>query len=211
MSVPSADESVYSELSLKPFCSSKQSIASVEALKEILSAGIEADAISAVVVRVPPPYANMIRIKAVSGVRSSTLVSVAHQLAMAAYEPDGLYDVDRSRPITDSRLAKFASKVDIVADPSLMPLYPSSWPAELEVTAGGRVVTRRVTATIGDPGHVLSDEDVERKAHRVLDGALGSRAVKDWLQVIHRRHDDAKGYRTFVERIAEDALGWSNA
>ena len=46
--------SIYPALSLKPFCSAKQSIAAVEALRIIFASGVAPEAIAAVRVRVPP-------------------------------------------------------------------------------------------------------------------------------------------------------------
>src|SRR5580692_11660637 len=48
--------SVYTQLSLKPFCSAKQAIAAVDAFRTLLGRGIRPDAISKVQVRVPPSY-----------------------------------------------------------------------------------------------------------------------------------------------------------
>ena len=67
--------SVYAEMSLKPFCSAKQAIAAIEALMMAIDEGASPDAITKVVVRVPPPYARMIAMKAEAGMRSSTIVT----------------------------------------------------------------------------------------------------------------------------------------
>ena len=40
----------------------------------------------------------MIATRAEPGARMSTIVSVAHQIALAAVAPDALYDIDRSAP-----------------------------------------------------------------------------------------------------------------
>src|SRR5207302_3970728 len=56
----SLERSIYPALSMKPFCSAKQSIAAVEALRKSLQSGIAAQSIAAVRVRVPPAYAAMI-------------------------------------------------------------------------------------------------------------------------------------------------------
>lgn len=204
MRLPSGGGSIYSELSLKPYCSSKQSIAAVEGLKEILASGVVADAISRVVVQVPPPYTNMIRMKAVSGVRSSTLVSVAHQLALAAYEPSALFDIDRSRPIADERVVQFADKVEVVEDASLSALYPSVWPATVAVTAEGRVVTRSVTVAPGDPGRSLSDDDVARKAERVLQHGMERSAIDDWLGLVRSMWDESRVRHAFMEAVLQE-------
>src|SRR6185437_5684209 len=88
--------SIYPRLSLKPFCSAKQGIAAIEAFRTILASGLRADAITRVRVCVPPAYAGMISTRAEQGARQSTMVSIAHQIALAAIAPAQFYDVDRS-------------------------------------------------------------------------------------------------------------------
>ena len=93
---------VYAALSLKPFCSAKQGIAAIEAFRAILDRGVRAETISKVRVRVPPAYAGMIATRAEPGARQSTMVSVAHQIALAALAAERLYDVDRSAAKADA-------------------------------------------------------------------------------------------------------------
>jgi 2-methylcitrate dehydratase PrpD len=170
--------SVYSGLSIKPFCSSKQCMASVESLRQILDRGVSPDEITRVAVNVPTAYANMIRTKARPHARSSTLVSAAHQLALAAWKPEGLYDVDRAGSIDDPNIVSFAAKVEVVDDAQLMTRYPEFWPARLEVQAGGKVHHAEITSAKGDPANAFSST---RKAHRILDGKRGTAAVDRWL------------------------------
>ena len=66
-----ADHSVYVALSMKPFCSAKQSIAAVEALRPILRCGTAPASIASIKVRVPPAYAGMIATKAQDGGRTT--------------------------------------------------------------------------------------------------------------------------------------------
>ena len=98
------------------------------------------DAITKIRVRVPPAYAGMIATRAEPGVRQSTIVSVAHQIALAALAPDAAL---RYRPQraddTGRRSTQFAAKVEIAADVNLESFYPQHWPAEVEVEAGGEV------------------------------------------------------------------------
>jgi len=202
-----ASRSVYSRLSLKPYCSSKQCIASIEALKDILGSGVAPDAISHITVRVPPPYAAMIRTKASPEARLSMLVSVAHQLAVTAYQPKTLYEVDR-RPPSDPRLGVFADKVEVVAEPELQALYPMHWPAELEVIAGGQSHRRRVISAKGDPACPLSAAEIEHKAHAVLDGAMGRGEVSRWMAAARAGFDDKQGCGELLRLYAEETAAW---
>jgi 2-methylcitrate dehydratase PrpD len=194
--------SVYTELSLKPFCSAKQAIAAVNAFQSLLGRGISPDAISKVQVRVPPSYAGMISTRAEAGIRISTIVSVAHQLGLAALAPETLYDIDRSKPTIDSAVAQFASKVEVAADPNLLPFYPRHWPAEVEVTVGGEVVRQRVVEAVGDPEHPIDADGVTNKGHRVLDPLVGGARAAEWLKVSGAALDDKTACRALAEGYA---------
>jgi 2-methylcitrate dehydratase PrpD len=177
--------SVYSSLSMKPFCSAKQAIAAVEAFCGLLQEGVRADAIDKVRVHVPKAYAAMIATRAVPAARQSTMVSVAHQLALAALAPQRLYDVDRSAPDVDEAVTQLAAKIEVAPDASLEAFYPQHWPAEVEVETGGQVFRRRVVDALGDPEHPLDRAAVDHKAHRVLDPLLGAARVDAWLTLCH--------------------------
>jgi 2-methylcitrate dehydratase PrpD len=169
----SLTHSVYPTLSLKPFCSAKQSIAAVEALRAVLASGMAPASIAAVRVRVPPAYAGMVALKAQDQVRTTTLVSAARQLALLACDPARLYDVDRGTPVGDD-VRRFESKVEIVADAALAQYYPHDWPAEVEaVGTDGSTRRERVIAAPGDPSRPLDDNTLDEKAHGVLDPLIG--------------------------------------
>ncbi|HEY6255366.1 MAG TPA: MmgE/PrpD family protein, partial [Xanthobacteraceae bacterium] len=174
LTAASAAHSVYPALSMKPFCSAKQSIAAVEALRTMLASGVAPGKIAAVTVKVPPAYAAMIATKAQEGVRTTSLVSAARQLALLACDPARLYDVDRSQAVTDPAIREFEAKVAIVAEPALAQYYPGAWPAEVEVMGtDGSTRCERVIAAPGDPARPLDDQALDDKAHRLLDRLIG--------------------------------------
>jgi 2-methylcitrate dehydratase PrpD len=193
--------SVYAALSMKPFCSAKQAIAAVEAFRAILGRGVSPDAIAKVRVKVPPAYAGMIATRAVPGVRLSTLVSVAHQIALAALAPERLYEVDRSAPHADAAVTQLAAKVEVIGDASLTALYPQHWPAEVEVEAG-EVFRHRVVAASGDPEHALSAAGVDAKARHVLDPLVGAEHARQWLELCGAALGDGIACRKLAEAFA---------
>ena len=204
LAATSHTHSIYPALSLKPFCSAKQSIAAVEALRAILASGVAPGSIAAVTVRVPPAYAGMISTKAQDAVRTTTLVSVARQLALLAHDPARLYDVDRSAPVTDQAIRSFEAKVTIVAELSLAQHYPSQWPAEVEVSGtDGSTRSERVIAALGDPGRPLGDTALDDKAHRLLDHLIGRARADELIGIARRGLVDAAACRalagTFVQ------------
>jgi 2-methylcitrate dehydratase PrpD len=160
--------SVYPEMSLKPFCSAKQAIAAVEAVMTVIDEGIAPNAITKVRVRVPPPYARMISTKAEASARASTIVSAALQIGLAACCRERLYDIGREDVLRETEAVAFAEKVEIVADEKLLDVFPVCWPAEVEVSAGGNVIHKRITSALGDPERPLDDAGLVRKANHIL-------------------------------------------
>jgi 2-methylcitrate dehydratase PrpD len=163
---------IYREMSLKSFCSAKQAIAAIEALIAIMDDnGVPPDEIMKVVVRVPPSYARMIATKPEAGVRASTIVSAAFQMGLAAHNRARLYDIERAGAMSETAALAFAGKVEIVADDTLLEFFPATFPAEVEVSAGGKILRKRVTAARGDPGRLLDDVAFAAKAQRILGDA----------------------------------------
>ena len=167
---------VYAALSMKPFCSAKQGIAAIEAFRAILNRGVLHDAINKVRVRVPPAYAGMIATRAEPGARQSTMVSVAHQIALAALDAERLYDVDRSTAKADADVSAFAGKVEIIADVRLDAYYPQHWPAEVDVEANGEIHRQRIVEAIGDPEHPLDRKSTRLNSSHSLTSRMPSSA-----------------------------------
>lgn len=197
------EDSIYAGLSMKPFCSAKQGIAATEAFRQILDRGVAREAITKVQVRVPPAYAGMITTRAEAGARISTIVSVAHQIALAAHEPGALFDIDRSAPTIDPMVTQFVAKIEVAADASLAQFYPRHWPAEVEVTAGGKTIRQRVIEAPGDPEKPLDASSVGNKAERVLDPLVGHARAAEWLKLASVALDDAAACRKLAERFAD--------
>jgi 2-methylcitrate dehydratase PrpD len=177
--------SVYAQLSLKPFCSAKQAVAATEALMTIIDGGVAPDTIDEVTVRVPPPYARMIATKPEAGARSSTIVSAAYQLGLAAFKRERLYDIERASAMQETAVLALAGKVEVVPDESLLADFPAHFPAEIEVSAKGatRSTThrKRITAACGDPSRPLDDAALKDKADRIFRQAGGTRAGSDLI------------------------------
>jgi 2-methylcitrate dehydratase PrpD len=194
--------SIYPRLSLKPFCSAKQGIAAIEAFRTILASGSRADAITRVRVRVPTAYAGMISTRAEQGARQSTMVSIAHQIALAAFAPAQLYDVDRSSTAVADAVTRLAAKVEVVADKELASFYPSHWPAEVEVEAGGEAKRHRVVEALGDPESRLGRDGIDDKARRVLGPLVGAQRATEWLGMCHAALEQAPACRKFATAFA---------
>jgi len=116
----------------------------------------------------------MIGMKAEAGSRSSTIVSAAFQMGLAAHRRERLYDIERKDALQEAAAAKFSEKVEIIADDSLLETFPACFPAEVEVAAAGKTLRKRITATLGDPARPLDDAQLKAKAERVLRWIVGA-------------------------------------
>jgi 2-methylcitrate dehydratase PrpD len=188
--------SVYRELSIKPFCSAKQAVAAVEALMSIVAEGVAPDAITRVVVRVPPPYARMIATKAEVGSRASTIVSAPFQMGLAVHRSERLYDIERDGAMEEEAALDFADRVEIVADDSLLEFFPTNFPAEVDVTADGQTYSKRVIAAYGDPARPLDDAKLTYKASRIL-----GEGASETIQIGLAGLDSEDGCETLVETM----------
>ena len=176
------EKNVYEDLSLKPFCSAKQAIAATDAVRDLLAEGLDPATVESIEVRVPPPYAAMISRKAMAGDRTSTLVSVAYQIALAALRPEAMYDVGRADMPFDDEIAGLAGRIRVRQDdsPELMAHFPVRFPATVVVKAAGRTCERHVVEATGDPGRPLDDDALQAKIGRILE-IVGRRDVAEFL------------------------------
>jgi 2-methylcitrate dehydratase PrpD len=180
-------------LSLKPYCAAKQTIAAIEALRDLLGHGISPADIVALRVAVPPAYAKMIGHRNVAGSRIARITSAAYQLAIAAYRSDELVNIARPDLAGDSEIAAFMARVEVVPDKALEQYYPERWPARVEaVLKNGRTETNLVLDAIGDPLRSC-DVDVRAKFHRLADPVVGKPAASELEEacLTATEHDDA--------------------
>jgi 2-methylcitrate dehydratase PrpD len=180
-------------LSLKPYCAAKQTIAAIEAFRNILGQGISPDDIVALRVAVPPAYAEMIGRRNASESRIARITSAAYQLAIAAYRPDELDNVARPNLADDSQIAAFMARVEVVPDKALEQHFSERWPARVEaVLKNGRTETNFVLDAKGDPPRSC-DFDVRAKFHRLADPVIGKSAANELGDacLAATEHDDA--------------------
>lgn len=195
-------ETIYSKLSIKPFCSAKQAIAATDAMRRLAADGLDPAAIESVEVRVPPAYLGMISRKPAAGNRSSTMVSVAYQIGLALNRPDCLYDIDRKSVPFDGPAMDLCNKVEVVADESLASAFPARFPAAVTVKAGGKTYEQRVEDAEGDPGNRLDDAALGAKLHGVLDPLVGAGEAKKWIDAARAALGDAAAAKDLAARVS---------
>jgi 2-methylcitrate dehydratase PrpD len=180
-------------VSLKPYCAAKQTIAAIEALRDLLSQGISPDDVVTLRVAVPPAYAEMIGHRNATASRIARITSAAYQLALAAYKPNELDNVACPNFAGDPEIAAFMARVEVVPDKMLEQHYPQRWPARVEaLLKNGSTEANLVLDARGDP-RCSSDLDVRAKFHRLADPAIGKLAACELAEVClaATEYDDA--------------------
>jgi len=161
------------EVSFKPWCAARQTMAATQALKDVIASGVAPAAIDAIVASVPRPHVKMIDHGVVAGDRASHLTSVQYAMATAALAPEMAFDVQQTPPDLPAPVRALMGKIKVEADERLLAGYPASWPARLRVTAGPTRHARDVTHVPGDPALPFDRARVREKFLRFTQPVLG--------------------------------------
>jgi 2-methylcitrate dehydratase PrpD len=168
----------FDDVSFKPICGAKQTIAAVYAFRDVLAGGVDADSIRDVLVEVPGAYHAMIDRPNLPSGRQDTFASVQYQLALAAYAPDRLYDVTRASIAGAPEIDSFMGKVRVATDPALDAAYPRTWPASVTVTTDdGTLHVVEMQRPLGDPGTGFGWDAAIAKFDRAVPGATDASAL----------------------------------
>ena len=197
------ERSVLPEVSFKPWCAARQTMAATQALKEIIEAGVPISDITQLVVSVPPPYLRMIDHGVVTGDRGSHLTSVSYQMALAAFAPDALFDVKQAPERVSGEIGAFMAKVTVKADDDLLRHYPKSWPARLEIATPREKREKLVIHVAGDPERPFDEREVAAKFQRTTVPLIGERAADDLLRLslaVIEEEEAARALLAEVER-----------
>jgi len=156
------------DLSFKPWCAARQTMAATQALKEIIADGVAADGIVSVKAAVVPPHRKMIDHGVTPGDRASYLTSVPYTMAVAALAPrlaDALSPAPDDVPESVHALMR---KIAVEPDDALLADYPRTWPAHVVVTTASGIREKRVTAVPGDPARPFGGDEVTAKFRRFV-------------------------------------------
>jgi len=162
------------EVSFKPWCAARQTMAATQGLKEIMAEGVSAEAIREVEAAVLPPHLKMINHGVAAGDRFSFLTSAQFQMATAALRPDAAYELSGSKIALPPELQSFMARIKLVVDESLLNAgYPKSWPARVTVVSSAGRHARLVSHVPGDPERPLSASDLRQNFSRIVAPILG--------------------------------------
>lgn len=162
------------EVSFKPWCAARQTMAATQALKEIIADGVAPAQIDEIAVSVPPAHLKMIDHGVIEGDRASHLTSVPYCMAVAALAPDTAFDVQQNPPELPPAIRGLMAKIKVEADERLLADYPRSWPARVRVVAGSARHERTVTHVPGDPARPFDRASLRQKFLRFTEPVLGT-------------------------------------
>jgi 2-methylcitrate dehydratase PrpD len=172
------ERTALTEVSFKPWCAARQTMAATQALKDIIAGGVAPAAIDAIAVSVPPPHLKMIDHGVVAGDRASHLTSVQYAMAAAALAPEMAFDVQQTPPDLPPPVRALMGKIKVEADERLLAGYPESWPARVRVAAGPTRHARDVTHVPGDPALPFDRARVREKFLRFTQPVLGAETAE---------------------------------
>ena len=159
---------VIRQLSIKPHSSAKQVLTALHGLQQLIARGISPTDITRIRIDVPTAYAQMINREPAWNSRLASLVSAPGQLALAALAPAALDDVSRDTLVWTDELMALAKRIEVHADPTLDPLYPFHWPANVTINVGSTQHRIDVRDSPGDPALAFHAGEVHDKARRLL-------------------------------------------
>jgi 2-methylcitrate dehydratase PrpD len=181
------------EVSFKPWCAARQTMAATQATKEVMQAGVAADDMTAITAYVLPPHLRMIDHGVTAGDRASHLTSLAYQMALAACAPEAASDVRQSPGSLPAPVAAFMQKIRVVADEELLTAYPKAWPARVVAETQSGRHERTVSHVPGDPERAFSDADVREKFLRFTAPLLQDDGAEEALRLCLSVFDDSEG------------------
>jgi 2-methylcitrate dehydratase PrpD len=167
------------DVSVKPWCAARQTMAATQALKEVIATGVSPADMTEMVVAVPSIYLPMINHGIVAGDRSSHLTSVSYQMALSVFAPDAMFEVNQTPVAVPEEIRSFMTRVVVEADESLLAYYPNGWPARLLVRTRSGTHERIVTDVPGDPKRPFDEKQTVAKFRRVVAPLIGVDSAED--------------------------------
>ena len=195
-------------ISFKPWCGARQTMAAVQAVKEIAAQGVAASDVTAITVHVLPAHLKMIDHGVTAGDRASHLTSAPYQIALALLAPEAMAEIAQSPASLPPGVAELMARIRIVADDGLLAGYPAAWSARVvvETRAGRR--ENVVSAVPGDPARPWSMAEVRARIARYVTPIIGAEAAAELVASASAALDGSGTAATVMDemrRIAANA------
>ena len=201
-----------SEVAFKPWCAARQTMAAAQGLREIIDGGVAPADITAIDVRIPPPYFKMVNHGVVAGDRASHLTSLPYQMACIALAPEAMFDLGQAPATLSAELQAFLSRVRVEADDSLQQYFPKTWPAKIAVSTRSGRHERLVLHVPGDPERPFDELRLQEKFRKIAAPLLGEATAQELLRasLAALTGDGAVALLVAeIERVCKDAISRS--
>ena len=187
-----AETFLIDRVNIKPFCCSRQGIASVEALQWILrNHAIRPEDLEAVEVLVPQQYSRMLDRGDFPEDRLASITGIQYQLALAAFHEEDLFDTERKTLRDNDTVRNFMKKVRVAPSPQLTEMFPQTWPGKVSVKGAGKGFEHEVLSPRGDAAAPMTWADVEEKWKRAGRHTVKPGRIED-LERQAKKIDEAK-------------------
>jgi 2-methylcitrate dehydratase PrpD len=161
------------EVSFKPWCAARQTMAATQAMREFIEGGAVPEHIVEVTAAVPPPHFKMVNHGVKPGDRASFLTSLPYQMAVAVLQRDRQLDLTAAPGQPSEALLALMARITVKADDRLLVNYPLQWPATVTfVTTQGQSEIQ-ISDVPGDPARPLSEARLAEKFQRLVTPVLG--------------------------------------
>jgi 2-methylcitrate dehydratase PrpD len=171
------------QVSFKPWCAARQTMAATQALRELIDSGLAASDIMKITVSVLPPHLKMIDHGVKVHDRASHLTSLPYQMAVGALRPENQLDISQSRGAVPEALQSFMALIEVSGDAALLADYPAAWPARVAITTASGLRERLVRHLPGDPERPFTEMDVAGKFRGLVEPAMGEQGAQRMLQL----------------------------
>ena len=173
---------VLGQVSFKPWCAARQTMAATQALRELIDEGLAVADITGIEAYVLPPHRKMIDHGVELGDRASALTSLPYQLAVAARRPERSLALEQPAAACLPVLADFMAGITVTPDEALLADYPRTWPARIVVATGSGQYERTVSVIPGDPARAFGEADVGAKLQNLLVPVIGDKEAASFAR-----------------------------
>jgi 2-methylcitrate dehydratase PrpD len=173
----------FAQVSFKPWCAARQTMAATQALRELIDSGTATGDITKIAVAVPPPHLKMIDHGVKAHDRASHMTSLPYQMAVAALQPQTQLDISQSPSVVSEALLSFMALIQVSGDEALRADYPARWSARVEIMTASGPRERLVRDVPGDPARPLTEADIARKFCGLVESVMGEEGAQRMLQL----------------------------
>jgi len=173
----------FAQVSFKPWCAARQTMAATQALRELIDSGVAASDMTKITVSVLPPHLKMIDHGVKVHDRASHLTSLPYQMAVGALHPENQLNISQSPGAVPEALQSFMALIEVSGDEALLADYPAAWPARVAISTASGPQERLVRHLPGDPERPLTEIDITGKFRGLVEPIMGKHGTQRMLQL----------------------------